>query len=100
MRRTDSRKHAGPAGSPGSTERSEVEALRRTIRDLVAMSTLPAVWSRSGVRAIAESLVDLMVKTLDLDLVYIRCPGEREGEVYEAAARHDRLIPSTRLAAL
>ena len=64
------------------------------------MSTLPAVWSRSGVGAIAESLADLMVKTLDLDLVYIRCPGEREGEIHQAAARRDRIIPASRLVEL
>lgn len=86
----------GPA--PGSA--AEIDALRRTIRDLVAMSTLPAVWSRSRVAAIADSLADLMVKTLDLDLVYIRCPGERPGETHQAAARRGRVISPSHLSAL
>lgn len=74
--------------------------LRRTIRDLVAMSTLPAVWSKSGVGAIAESLAELLVKTLGLELVYIRAPGAQPGEIVEAAYRRDRPVPAGRLAAL
>lgn len=76
------------------------EGLRRTIRDLVAMSTLPAVWSRSGVAAIAESQADLMVRTLGLEMVYIRAPGVRPGEVIEAGYRRSQAVTGGRLQAL
>jgi PAS domain S-box-containing protein len=79
---------------------SEADGLRRTIRDLVAMSTLPAVWSRSGIGAIAESLAEVMVRTLGLELVYIRTPGNRPGEILQAASRKDRVLPASRVAVL
>jgi signal transduction histidine kinase/ActR/RegA family two-component response regulator len=46
--------------------------LRRCIRDLVALSAIPAVWSGRSGSAIAESLADLLLSTLRLDLVYVR----------------------------
>ena len=89
---------SAPSTTPD--RRDTAESLRRTVRDLVAMSTLPAVWSRSGVVAIAESLAELMVKTLGLELVYIRAPGSQPGEFVEAASRRDRAVPASRLKAL
>jgi len=46
--------------------------LRRTMRDLVALSTLPAVWIGLGPEGIARSLADVLLNTLSLDFVYIR----------------------------
>jgi PAS domain S-box-containing protein len=50
----------------------EIRRLRRTIRDLVALSTLPAVWSGLPVDGIASGLADVLLNLLSLDLVYIR----------------------------
>jgi PAS domain-containing protein len=50
----------------------EARRLRRTMRDLVALSTLPAVWSGLGREGIARSLSDALLSTLSLDLVYVR----------------------------
>jgi PAS domain S-box-containing protein len=50
----------------------ENRRLRRTMRDLVALSTLPAVWFGLPVDGIARGLADVLLNTLSLDLVYIR----------------------------
>ena len=50
----------------------EIRRLRRTMRDLVALSTLPAVWFGLPVDGIARGLADVLLNTLSLDLVYIR----------------------------
>ncbi|MCA9114604.1 MAG: PAS domain-containing protein [Planctomycetaceae bacterium] len=68
-------------------ESDENRHLRRTIRDLVALSTLPAVWTGLCPQGIAHSLADVLFETLSLDLVYIRMqglPGEGEIEVFRS----------------
>ncbi|KQV49480.1 hypothetical protein ASC95_17960 [Pelomonas sp. Root1217] len=50
----------------------ENRRLRRAMRDLVALSTLPAIWSGQSREAIARSLGDVLLNTLSLDLVYVR----------------------------
>ena len=56
----------------------ETRSLRRSMRDLVALSALPAVWAGYQPRQVAEGLADVLLKTLRLDLVYIRLPGQTE----------------------
>src|SRR4029077_15382061 len=54
----------------------ESRTLRRTMRDLVALSALPAVWAGYRPLQVAEGLADVLLSTLRLDLVYIRLPGQ------------------------
>src|SRR5438132_1307583 len=61
----------------------EIQTLRRCVRDLVALSTLPEVWIDYGPLGIAESLADVLLSTLYLDFVYIRCPTD--GRALEVA---------------
>jgi hypothetical protein len=49
----------------------EISSLRRTMRDLVAISTLPAIWTGYNSACIAESLADVMLNTLSLELIYV-----------------------------
>ena len=56
-------------------ERPEDRELRRTMRDLVALATLPAIWIGHTPEKVAESLGDALVETLSLDLVYIQMRG-------------------------
>jgi PAS domain S-box-containing protein len=63
----------------------ETRHLRRTMRDLVALSMLPAVWTGHGPDGIAQSLADVLLKTLALDLVYIQLQGYSEADLVEAA---------------
>jgi PAS domain S-box-containing protein len=67
----------------------ELGNLRHTMRDLVALSTLPTVWANYNPRDIAESLADVLIKTLGLDLIYIRLRNQSGGEVIEVVrSRH------------
>ena len=50
---------------------SDVQQLRRGLRDLAALSALPVVWAESDPRRIAESLADALLHMLHLELVYI-----------------------------
>src|SRR3954464_7230265 len=63
----------------------ETRTLRRTMRDLVALSALPAVWAGYPPLQIAEGLADVLLSTLRLDLVYLRLPGQTEGQEIEVA---------------
>jgi PAS domain S-box-containing protein len=63
----------------------ETRTLRRTMRDLVALSALPAVWAGYRPPQVAEGLADVLGSTLHLDLVYIRLPGQTEGQGIEVA---------------
>ena len=74
-----------------STENAieENRRLRRTMRDLVALSTLPAVWTGLGPEGIARSLADVLFATLSLDLIYIRLPGlPNEGSIEVVRSKH------------
>jgi PAS domain S-box-containing protein len=63
----------------------EASRLRRTMRDLVALSTLPAVWSGLAPEAIARSLSEALLSTLSLDLVYVRLAAQARPGVIEIA---------------
>src|SRR3954453_18573492 len=67
------------------TVSDETRTLRRTMRDLVALSALPAVWAGYQPRQVVEGLADVLLSTLRLDLVYLRLPGQSEGQEIEVA---------------
>src|SRR5687768_18144654 len=50
----------------------KVSRLQRAMGDLVAFSSLPAAWVGLGSDGIAKSLAQVLLSTLDLDLVYIQ----------------------------
>jgi signal transduction histidine kinase len=61
----------------------EISSLRHTMRDLVALSALPVIWTGYDSERIAESLADVMVSILSLELIYITfarkgAPGVKE----------------------
>jgi PAS domain S-box-containing protein len=55
------------------------------MRDLVALSALPAVWAGYRPPQVAEGLAEVLLSTLRLDLVYVRLPGQSEGQGIEVA---------------
>src|SRR5258708_19582031 len=63
----------------------ETRKVRRTIRDLVAFSALPAIWVGYQPRQVAESLADLLLNTLRLEFVYLRLRGPADGQEIEVA---------------
>ena len=58
-----------------STLADELQALRRGLRDLVALTTLPVVWTGRKPVDIVESLADVLLNTLSVDFVYVRVQG-------------------------
>jgi PAS domain S-box-containing protein len=79
----------------------ENRRLRRTMRDLVALSTLPAVWTGLDPKGIARSLADVLLHALALDLVYIRLAGptgESPIEVVRGNRRSDADDAAVRVA--
>jgi hypothetical protein len=59
--------------------------LRRAIRGLVAVSTVPAVWAGREPRAIAAGLVDVLVNALHLDFAFVRLCDPTGGAAVEIA---------------
>ena len=69
---------------PAANADKETRRLRRTMRDLVALSTLPAVWIGLGPEGIARSLADALLNILSLDLIYVRLADAAGAGVDEA----------------
>ena len=60
-----------------ATASDETRTLRRTMRDLVALSALPAVWAGCQPPQVAEGLADVLLSTLRLDLAYAKARSFR-----------------------
>ena len=59
--------------------------LRRALRDLVALSTVPAAWVGREPTAIAAGLADVLVNSLHLDFAFVRLRDPDGGAVVEIA---------------
>lgn len=62
---------------------TDPQELRRCIRDLVALSTLPAIWTGYGPQQIGDSIAAALVSMLNADFVYAFFPGERGQSLIE-----------------
>jgi len=69
-----------------------LQTLQRGLRDLVALTTLPAIWVGSQPHQIAESLAEVMLTTLRLDLVYIALREASERLPLELVLTNQRFI--------
>jgi PAS domain S-box-containing protein len=87
----------------------EPQELRHCIRDLVALSTLPAIWKDYNSRQIADSVAAALISMLNADLVYVSTPGlhdeaavdvmrTSEAISAEASGRIERILRSAWLA--
>ena len=63
---------------------TEILRLRRALRDLVALSTIPAAWVGRAPSAIASGLAEVLVELLDLDFVFVRLRDPEGGASFEA----------------
>src|SRR3984893_4319416 len=63
----------------------EISSLRHTMRDLVALSALPVIWTGYDSERIAESLADVMLSILSLQLIYITFARKGATAVMEVA---------------
>jgi len=63
----------------------DVLRLQRALRDLVALSSVPAAWVGREPPAIASGLADVLVNTLYLDFAFVRLSGPGGGAAVEIA---------------
>lgn len=56
----------------------EPQELRHCIRDLVALSTLPAIWKDYNSRQIADSVAAALLSMLNADVIYVSAPELRD----------------------
>jgi PAS domain S-box-containing protein len=71
------------------------EELQRCIRDLVALSTLPAAWQNCDMRQIGSSLVAALIWMLDADFVFIALPGDGKRLIPELTHSNSKLDPAS-----
>src|ERR1700756_3425257 len=62
---------------------TESVALRTALRDLVALSAIPAAWVGREPPAIAAGLADVLVGSLHLDFAFVRLCDPRGGAAVE-----------------
>ncbi len=64
---------------------ADTSRLRRAIRDLVALSTVPAAWVGREPAAIVAGLADVLVNSLHLDFAFVRLCDPSGGAAVEIA---------------
>jgi PAS domain S-box-containing protein len=69
------------------------DELRHCIRDLVALSALPAGWQNYDMRQIGGSIVTALISILDADFVFIALPGDSNQLISELA--RNKLTPES-----
>jgi PAS domain S-box-containing protein len=60
-----------------------VKHLQRCVNDLVAVLALPAMWTGHEPSRVATTLLDVMVRMLDLTFAYLRAGNEPDGLIHE-----------------
>src|ERR1700726_4452157 len=78
---------------PWTEQAANSNELRRCIRDLVALSALPAGWQNYDMRQIGGSIVAALISMLDADFVFIALPGEGNQLISELA--RNKLTPES-----
>jgi PAS domain S-box-containing protein len=78
--------------SPGMPA-EEIKRLQRCISDVVGVLALPAMWTGGEPIQIARTLIDVLLRTLRLDLVYVRVAESVGGAPIEML----RVAPSERI---
>ena len=64
---------------------AEAPPLRRALRDLVALSTVPAAWVGRDPSAIVAGLADVLVNSLHLDFAFVHFCDPNGGAAVEIA---------------
>jgi hypothetical protein len=62
---------------------SDPQDLRTYIRDLIALSALPAIWKDYQPQQIAESVAGGLLAVLSADLVYVSLPSSSDHQSVE-----------------
>jgi signal transduction histidine kinase len=75
---------------PAEAAGGDVAALRRSLRDVVALTMLPAVWAGSDPQQICADLVDVVARMVDADGVYLTSPANGCDELLRLKRAGDR----------
>jgi PAS domain S-box-containing protein len=78
----DERSEGKPA--PLGAEAETSSRLRKALRDLVALSAIPAAWVGREPSGIAAGLADVLVGSMDLDFALVRFRDAQRGAMLEA----------------
>src|SRR5580700_5092392 len=62
---------------------AEIHSLRTTVRDLLALSTIPEAWVGREPSAIATDFADLLIGSLGLDFAFVRLCDPTGGQLVE-----------------
>jgi DNA-binding CsgD family transcriptional regulator len=68
--------------------------LRTYIRDLIALSALPAIWKDYQPQQIAESVAGALLAVLSADLVYVSLPGASDHQSVEVIRVGSQMTPT------
>lgn len=74
---------------PGADPARDLAELRRSLRDVVALTMLPTVWAGYEPRQICADLVDVVARMIDADGVYLTAPTNEGGEILRLKRRDD-----------
>ena len=69
----------------------EIKRLRRCISDLVSFLALPAMWSGGEPSQVVHTVLDTLLRMLQLDLVYVRLKdpaGEAAASRWSESVNH------------
>src|SRR5207245_10862458 len=80
----------------------EIKRLQRCINDLVSLLALPAMWSGSKPGDIVHTLVDSLLRMLDLDFVYVSLTNlvdAAPSEAVRVAQSHEQMFRPLELCA-
>ena len=69
---------------------NEARELQRTMRDLVALSAMPAAWVGRSLKEITAGCLDVLMGVLDISLAFIRLRDVDNGEESEAVYDPDQ----------
>ncbi len=69
------------SSDPGADPKRDLVELRRSLRDVVALTMLPTVWAGYEPRQICGDLVDVITRMIDADGVYLTAPTNDCGEI-------------------
>src|SRR5687767_13163735 len=75
---------------PAATPASDLAELRRSLRDVVALTMLPTVWAGYEPRQICADLVDVLARMVDADAVYLVSPKNGCAEILRLKRSGDR----------
>jgi PAS domain S-box-containing protein len=74
----------------GADAARDLVKLRRSLRDVVALTMLPTVWAGYEPRQICADLVDVITRMIDADGVYLTAPTNDGGEILRLKRDGDR----------